>query len=190
MVIISEFGFPGIFAKNPTEADAQRVSIIREQLPLLAKRDWIAGAILWCYQDYKSRRYFWPGQEQVTSNTASSIRTASASPRTSRGRSSTSRRTSRLGGAGCATMRPVLQISIAPNNASQLPPFLYADSSPRGNWSTTGTESRERRAAVERWWRGLRCGTLTARPPKPIRLLVQLLRPDVAAAAVLELVSP
>jgi beta-glucuronidase len=64
MVIISEFGFPGIFAKNPQEADVARVSIIREQLPLLAKRDWIAGAILWCYQDYKSRRYFWPGQEQ------------------------------------------------------------------------------------------------------------------------------
>ena len=41
-----------------------RVSILREQMPLLAKRDWIAGAILWCYQDYKSRRYFWPGQEQ------------------------------------------------------------------------------------------------------------------------------
>jgi hypothetical protein len=64
MVIISELGFPGIFAKNPTEADAMRVSILREQMPLLAKRDWIAGAILWCYQDYKSRRYFWPGQEQ------------------------------------------------------------------------------------------------------------------------------
>jgi beta-glucuronidase len=64
MVIISEFGFPGIFAKTPAEADATRVSILREQLPLLAKRDWIAGAILWCYQDYKSRRYFWPGQEQ------------------------------------------------------------------------------------------------------------------------------
>ncbi|HEU5137847.1 MAG TPA: glycoside hydrolase family 2 TIM barrel-domain containing protein [Steroidobacteraceae bacterium] len=64
MVIISEMGFPGIFAKNATEADAARVSIIREQLPLLAKRDWIAGAILWCYQDYKSRRYYWPGQEQ------------------------------------------------------------------------------------------------------------------------------
>ncbi len=64
MVIISEFGFPGIFAKNATEADTMRVSILREQLPLLAKRDWIAGAILWCYQDYKSRRYFWPGQEQ------------------------------------------------------------------------------------------------------------------------------
>jgi beta-glucuronidase len=64
MVIISELGYPGIFAKNATEADAMRVSILREQLPLLAKRDWIAGAILWCYQDYKSRRYFWPGQEQ------------------------------------------------------------------------------------------------------------------------------
>ena len=63
MVIISEFGFPGIFARNATEADVARVSIIREQLPLLAKRDWIAGAILWCYQDYKSRRYFWPGQK-------------------------------------------------------------------------------------------------------------------------------
>ena len=64
MVMISELGFPGIFAKTPAEADAMRVSILREQMPLLAQRDWIAGAILWCYQDYKSRRYFWPGQEQ------------------------------------------------------------------------------------------------------------------------------
>jgi beta-glucuronidase len=64
MVIISELGYPGIFAKNPADADPMRVSILREQFPLLARRDWIAGAILWCYQDYKSRRYFWPGQEQ------------------------------------------------------------------------------------------------------------------------------
>jgi beta-glucuronidase len=64
MVIISELGFPGIFAKNAIEADAMRVSILREQMPVLAQRDWIAGAILWCYQDYKSRRYYWPGQEQ------------------------------------------------------------------------------------------------------------------------------
>lgn len=64
MVIISEMGYPGIFAKNPADADPTRVSILREQLPLLARRDWIAGAILWCYQDYKSRRYYWPGQEQ------------------------------------------------------------------------------------------------------------------------------
>jgi hypothetical protein len=65
MVIISEFGFPGIFAKTAAEAEQQRVSIFREQLPELAKRDWIAGAIMWCYQDYKSRRFYWPGQEDA-----------------------------------------------------------------------------------------------------------------------------
>ena len=64
MVIISELGFPGIFAKNPSDADATRTEILLEQMPILASRDWIAGAILWCYQDYKSRRYYWPGQEQ------------------------------------------------------------------------------------------------------------------------------
>jgi len=64
MVIISEFGFPGIFAKNPAEADRARVRTMREQIPELARRDWIAGAILWCYQDYKSRRNLWPGQDE------------------------------------------------------------------------------------------------------------------------------
>jgi beta-glucuronidase len=64
MVIISEFGFAGIFAKNPLEADRARIQIMREQLPELARRDWIAGAILWCYQDYKSRRNLWPGQQE------------------------------------------------------------------------------------------------------------------------------
>jgi beta-glucuronidase len=62
MVIISEFGFPGIFAPNPDAADRARIKIIDEQMPLLAARDWIAGTILWCYQDYKSRRNLWPGQ--------------------------------------------------------------------------------------------------------------------------------
>jgi beta-glucuronidase len=61
MVIISEFGLAGIFAKNPEDADPKRVEIIREQMPELARRDWIAGAILWCYQDYKSRRTLRPG---------------------------------------------------------------------------------------------------------------------------------
>ncbi|HYT20464.1 MAG TPA: glycoside hydrolase family 2 TIM barrel-domain containing protein [Candidatus Polarisedimenticolia bacterium] len=55
-VIISEFGLAGIFAKNPEDADPMRVDIIRKQMPEMARRDWIAGAILWCYQDYKSRR--------------------------------------------------------------------------------------------------------------------------------------
>jgi hypothetical protein len=64
MVIISEMGFAGIFASNPTEADRARIRIMREQLPVLASRDWIAGAILWCYQDYKSPRNLWPGETE------------------------------------------------------------------------------------------------------------------------------
>jgi beta-glucuronidase len=56
MVIISEFGLPGIFAKDEEDADGKRVKIIEDQLPELSRRDWIAGAILWSYQDYKSRR--------------------------------------------------------------------------------------------------------------------------------------
>jgi hypothetical protein len=64
MMIISEFGLPGIFAKDPEDADRMRVRIIKEQMPQLARRDWIAGAILWCYQDYKSRRNLPAGREQ------------------------------------------------------------------------------------------------------------------------------
>ena len=55
MVIISEFGLHGSFAPDEEEADRRRIKIIQEQVPELARRDWIAGAILWCYQDYKSR---------------------------------------------------------------------------------------------------------------------------------------
>jgi beta-glucuronidase len=62
MVIISEMGFAGIFAKDPKSADEARVNIIRTQMPVLAARDWIGGAILWCYQDYKSPRNLWPGE--------------------------------------------------------------------------------------------------------------------------------
>jgi hypothetical protein len=64
MVIISEMGFAGIFAKNPAEADQARVNTLQEQMPLLAARDWIAGTILWCYQDYKSPRNLWPGETE------------------------------------------------------------------------------------------------------------------------------
>ena len=64
MMIISEFGLAGIFAKNPEEADRMRIRIISEQMPELARRDWIAGAILWCYQDYKSRRNLPGGREE------------------------------------------------------------------------------------------------------------------------------
>lgn len=61
MVIISEFGAAGFFEPNETQGDRLRTSIMREQLAEFAKRDWIAGAIFWCYQDYKSHRNLWPG---------------------------------------------------------------------------------------------------------------------------------
>jgi hypothetical protein len=63
-VIISEFGLPGVFARDAEDADRKRVKIIQEQMPELARRDWIAGAILWCYQDYKSRRNVRLGREE------------------------------------------------------------------------------------------------------------------------------
>jgi beta-glucuronidase len=61
MFIISEFGTPGVFAIDTVEADKLRVHILQHQLDLFAKYDWIAGAIFWCYQDYKSHRNLWPG---------------------------------------------------------------------------------------------------------------------------------
>jgi beta-glucuronidase len=64
MVIISEFGLAGVFARDAEDADRKRVKIIQEQMPELARRDWIAGAILWCYQDYKSRRNVRLGLEE------------------------------------------------------------------------------------------------------------------------------
>lgn len=64
MVVISEFGFAGLFAKHPQDADPMRVKIIEEQMPELASRDWIGGAILWCYQDYRSRRNLRPGEQE------------------------------------------------------------------------------------------------------------------------------
>ncbi len=54
MVIVSEFGVPGIFASSPATADELRIATIHKHLALYAKRDWIAGAILWSYEDYRS----------------------------------------------------------------------------------------------------------------------------------------
>jgi len=61
MFIISEFGTPGVFANNSVEADKLRAHTIKYQLDVFEKYDWIAGAIFWCYQDYKSHRNLWPG---------------------------------------------------------------------------------------------------------------------------------
>jgi beta-glucuronidase len=61
MVIISEFGTPGVFASDSAAADKLRVQVFRDQMEQIGKQDWIAGALMWCYQDYKSHRNLWPG---------------------------------------------------------------------------------------------------------------------------------
>jgi beta-glucuronidase len=61
MVIISEFGTPGVFASDSQAADKLRARIFREQMEQIGQQDWIAGALMWCYQDYKSHRNLWPG---------------------------------------------------------------------------------------------------------------------------------
>jgi len=61
MFIISEFGTPGVFATDSAEADKLRVHTLEHQLDAFQNYDWIAGAIFWCYQDYKSHRNLFPG---------------------------------------------------------------------------------------------------------------------------------
>ena len=61
MVIISEYGTPGVFASDAIQSDKLRVQILQDQTALFGKFDFIAGAIYWCYQDYKSHRNLWPG---------------------------------------------------------------------------------------------------------------------------------
>jgi len=61
MVIISEFGTPGVFAYDSAAADKLRVQVFRDQMEQIGRQDWIAGALMWCYQDYKSHRNLWPG---------------------------------------------------------------------------------------------------------------------------------
>jgi len=61
MAIVSEFGVAGIFAPNAVLADELRARTIRDQMAEFAKHEWIAGAIFWCYQDYRSHRNLAPG---------------------------------------------------------------------------------------------------------------------------------
>jgi beta-glucuronidase len=64
MLIISEFGTPGLFLKNSSDADRARVETMKIQMKEFSSHDWIAGAIFWCYQDYKSHRNLWPGRQE------------------------------------------------------------------------------------------------------------------------------
>ena len=62
MAIVTEFGYPGLFAADTRIADVERQKIIRRQLAEFGKRDWIAGAMFWCYQDYHSTHNLRAGQ--------------------------------------------------------------------------------------------------------------------------------
>jgi beta-galactosidase/beta-glucuronidase len=61
MVVISEFGLAAPFAPDTQAADRMRVQVMESQLAEFQKHDFVAGAIFWCYQDYKSHRNLWPG---------------------------------------------------------------------------------------------------------------------------------
>ncbi len=64
MVIISEFGYPGVFSPDSATADKMRTRTIENQLDQYQKFDFVAGAIFWCYQDYKSHQNLWPGHQE------------------------------------------------------------------------------------------------------------------------------
>ncbi len=64
MLIVSEYGYPGPFSRNPSEADRQRVANLRQQLDAFARRDFVGGAIFWTYQDYRSPRNLWAGETE------------------------------------------------------------------------------------------------------------------------------
>ena len=181
MVIISELGFPGIFARNPTEADAMRVSILREQMPLLASRDWIAGAILWCYQDYKSRRYFWPGQEQgyLEHGIVDPDRQRKPSYFAWKELNEPARLELRWTEADQGEPR-AFAVDVTPNADTQLPFLPLRDY--RLTWQLVGAENRafaSGSAAVEGWKPQSISQTVPAREkPQPYSLVVKLLRPD------------
>lgn len=181
MVIISELGFPGIFAKNPTEADAMRVSILREQMPLLAGRDWIAGAILWCYQDYKSRRYFWPGQEQgyLEHGIVDPNRQRKPSYFAWKELNEPARLALRWTEGDKGEPR-AFAVELAPNGESQLPFIPLRDY--RVTWQLVGAENRafaSGSAAVEAWKPQTLTQAVPAREkPQQFSLVVKLLRPD------------
>jgi hypothetical protein len=61
MFVISEFGLAGFFEPDARRGDEHRIRIMRDQLREFERRDWIGGAIFWCYQDYRSHRNLGPG---------------------------------------------------------------------------------------------------------------------------------
>lgn len=62
MLVISEFGWPGPFSADKRQADADRTDNLRDQMGAFAKRAYIAGAVFWDYQDYRSNKNLFAGE--------------------------------------------------------------------------------------------------------------------------------
>ncbi|HWS99756.1 MAG TPA: glycoside hydrolase family 2 TIM barrel-domain containing protein [Pyrinomonadaceae bacterium] len=63
MIVISEFGAARMFARDKEKGDELRRRIMRDQMALFSKHDFIGGLVFWCYQDYKSHRNLRPGMD-------------------------------------------------------------------------------------------------------------------------------
>jgi hypothetical protein len=68
-VIISEFGVANYFTPNSEAGDKLRQRVFHDQMEMFGKQDWIAGALMWSYQDYKSHHDLWPGETEGWVNT-------------------------------------------------------------------------------------------------------------------------
>jgi beta-galactosidase len=52
-IVISEYGYCACTADRP-EGDEERVAILRDQTRMLRERDYVAGLIFFCYNDYRT----------------------------------------------------------------------------------------------------------------------------------------
>jgi beta-glucuronidase len=184
MVIISEFGFPGIFASNPEEADRKRVEIIRTQLPELAKRDWIAGAILWCYQDYKSRRNLWPGQEEgyVEHGLVDERRQRKPSYQVWKEMTAAAKIDAKWNAASGAALPSSFTATATPNAPSQLP--AYPLHHYRLRWQAVGKDGKQLASGERDLAEFNSAVTVTGNVPAEVtKLIVTLLRPAGTIAA-------
>ena len=142
MVIISEMGFAGVFARNSVEADRARMGVIREQLPVLAGRDWVGGVMLWCYQDYKSQRNLWPGEVEgyVDHGLVDAFRQRRPSYEVWRELTSPARVVARWTGGGGQGAVPGFSIVVTPHTEGELPFYTLRDAQLR--WSVVDEKGR------------------------------------------------
>jgi hypothetical protein len=195
MVVISEFGTPGIFAPDARAADRLRARIFREQLEMAGKQDWIAGAIMWCYQDYRSHRNLWPGERQgyVDHGVVDENRQRRPSYKVWQELNSPARL--RLEWVYNQSRRPVgFHASIARRGPDEIPSYTLRnygakwelrdnDNNPVAGGAAAWAEIGQPQSLEEKW---------AASPSKSLRLTLRLYRPTgfIAAEKVLDWWEP